>query len=208
MKNILLVGDSIRLGYDQAVKKTLEGKANVYAPTENCRFAAYVLRYLHEYRELVPGEVDLIHWNAGHWDCLHILDEEAQTPLEIYAYYIERICQRIKKVFPKAKVVFATCTSVQTEKMRPGFTRYNEEIEAYNAAAVAIVKKYGFYVNDLYPVSKALPEEAHSDGVHYYTPIATEAFARQTLSVIAPLVDIHEPLEYKEVVYTGSPLGS
>ena len=49
MKNVLLIGDSIRIGYGKAVKRTLEGKANVYFPTENCRFASYVLRYLHEY---------------------------------------------------------------------------------------------------------------------------------------------------------------
>lgn len=49
MKNLLLIGDSIRMGYDKAVKKTLEGKANVIFPEENCRFASYVLRYFHEY---------------------------------------------------------------------------------------------------------------------------------------------------------------
>ena len=32
MKNVLLIGDSIRRGYDKAAKKTLEGKANVYFP--------------------------------------------------------------------------------------------------------------------------------------------------------------------------------
>ena len=42
MKNVLLIGDSIRKGYDKAVKKTLEGKANVYFPEDNCRFASYV----------------------------------------------------------------------------------------------------------------------------------------------------------------------
>ena len=49
MKNLLLIGDSIRMGYDKSVKKTLEGKANVIFPDENCRFASYVLRYFHEY---------------------------------------------------------------------------------------------------------------------------------------------------------------
>ena len=47
MKNLLLIGDSIRMGYDKSIKKTLEGKANVYFPAENCRFAAYLLRYIH-----------------------------------------------------------------------------------------------------------------------------------------------------------------
>ena len=49
MKNVLLLGDSIRTGYDKAVKRSLEPYANVYFPDENCRFASYLLRNLHEY---------------------------------------------------------------------------------------------------------------------------------------------------------------
>lgn len=39
MKNILLLGDSIRIGYDKSVRKSLESIANVYFPEDNCRFA-------------------------------------------------------------------------------------------------------------------------------------------------------------------------
>lgn len=49
MKNLLLIGDSIRMGYDKSLKKTLEGRANVIFPTDNCRFASYLLRHFHEY---------------------------------------------------------------------------------------------------------------------------------------------------------------
>ena len=65
MKNLLLIGDSIRMGYDESVKKTLENKANVIFPEDNCRFAAYVLRHFHEYLGEIRGEnIDVIHWNA------------------------------------------------------------------------------------------------------------------------------------------------
>ena len=208
MKNILLIGDSIRMGYDKAVKKTLEGKANVYFPAENCRFASYVLRYIHEYGSLVKDvDVDVIHWNAGLWDCLRLFEEEPHTPIDVYAYYIDRICVRIKKSFPNAKVIFATSTKVQSEKMDKNFKRYNEEIEKYNEAAVQVVKKYGFTVNDLYSVSATLPDEAHSDPVHYYTPIGTEAFTNAVLSYILPSLEINEKIAYKEELYTDKPIG-
>lgn len=208
MKNVLLIGDSIRGGYDKAVKKTLEGKANVCFPKENCRFAAYVLRYIHEYKALVEdGDVDVIHWNAGLWDCLRLFEEEPQTPIDVYAYYIDRICVRMKKLFPDAKIIFATSTKVQSEKMDKNIKRYNEEIEKYNEVAVATVKKYGFIVNDLYAVSAILPDEAHSDPIHYYTPIGTEAFTNAVLSHILPLLDITEEIAYKEELYTDKPVG-
>ena len=208
MKNILLVGDSIRAGYDKSLKKTLKGKANVYFPEDNCRFASYVLRYLHEYKRIVPDEkVDILHWNSGLWDCLRLFEEEPHTPIEVYSYYIERICVRIKKLFPEAKVIFATSTSVLSEKMKVNFKRYNKDIEEYNEAAIEVVRKYGFTVNDLYSVSVSLPEEAHSDPVHYYTPMGTEAFTNQVLSCIVPELGINEEITYKEELHTEKPVG-
>ncbi len=208
MKNLLLIGDSIRLGYDKSVKKTLEGKANVFFPKENCRFASYVLRYFHEYlAQAGTDDMDVIHWNTGLWDCLRLFEEEPHTPIDVYAYYIDRICVRIRKFCPNAKVVFATSTSVLSEEMGKDFKRYNEEIEAYNKAAVEVVKKYGFEVNDLYAVSTTLPKEAHSDPVHYYTKTGTEAFTNQVLSVVVPYLDIDEVPEYIEEMYTDKPIG-
>lgn len=208
MKNVLLIGDSIRMGYDKAIKETLENEANVCFPEENCRFASYVLRYLHEYKSIMGDKhVDVLHWNAGLWDCLRLFEEEPHTPIEVYAYYIERICVRIKKLFPDTKIIFATSTSVQSEHMSPDFKRYNEEIEAYNAAAVKIVTKYGFQVDDLYNVSVMLPPEAHSDPVHYYTPIGTKALADCVLSHLIPALCINKEIKYKEVLYLDKPIG-
>ena len=208
MKNILLIGDSIRIGYDKATKKSLADIANVYFPEENTRFASYVLRYLHEYKALVPGgHVDVLHWNAGLWDCLRLFGEDVHTPVEIYAYYIDRICARIQKIFPESKVIFATSTAVQSERMSADFKRYNEEIEAYNAAAVEVVRKYGFAVNDLYAVSASLPDEAHSDPVHYYTPIGTEAFTNQVLSCLADALGLEECPNYREEIHGDKPIG-
>ena len=104
-------------------------------------------------------------------------------------------------------MIFATSTSVQSELMSSDFKRYNEEIEIYNAAAVNVVSKYGFQVNDLYAVSVTLPAEAHSDPVHYYTPIGTKIFTEQVLSYILPALSIEEKPEYKEELYTDEPIG-
>ena len=208
MKNVLLIGDSIRVGYDKSVKKSLEGMANVYFPEENCRFASYVLRYLHEYKELVPeGRVDVLHWNAGLWDSLRLFEEEPHTPIDVYEYYIDRICSRIKKLFPEAKVIFATSTSVISEAMSKDFKRYNEEIAAYNDRAVAVVKKYGFEVNDLFATSLAMPAEAHTEAVHYYTPLGTRIFTEQVLEYLAPALGITEKIPYREVLHVVAPVG-
>ncbi len=193
MKNVVLIGDSIRMGYDKAVKTALEGKANVVFPEDNCQFAYYVFRFFHEWLEQlgVKGEdVDVVHWNAGLHDCVRLFGEEPSVPLDIYGYYIERTCKRIRMICPNAKVIFATSTSVVSEKMHKDYMRYNEDIEKYNAVAVNIVESYGFKVNDLYSLSKKLPEQAHSDAVHYYTDIGSEAFSKQVISYVTEALGI------------------
>ena len=208
MKNLVLIGDSIRVGYDKSVRKTLENEVNVIFPEDNCRFASYTLRHFHDWLSEYNGEdIDVVHWNAGLWDSLRVFGEEPQTPIGVYAYYIDRICVRIKKVCPNAKVIFATSTSVITERMDKNFIRYNEDIEAYNATAVEIVKRHGFEVNDLYAVSLSLPEEAHSDAVHYYTPIGTEAFTNQVLSYVVPALGLEGNYEYREEMHNDEPVG-
>ena len=104
-------------------------------------------------------------------------------------------------------MIFATSTSVQSEKMHPDFKRYNEEIEAYNARAVEIVKGYGHEINDLYTVSKTLPTEAHSDAVHYYTPMGTEVFTKEVLAHLTKALELPEVPAYKEEIYVMKPVG-
>ena len=91
--------------------------------------------------------------------------------------------------------------------MDKDFKRYNEEIEKYNETAVNIATKYGFKINDLYKVSTSLPDEAHSDSVHYYTPSGTEVFTNQVLDFIVPAIGINEEIKYCEDLYTDDPIG-
>lgn len=208
MKHVLLLGDSIRMGYEKAVRASLEGFAGVYAPSQNGAFACNVLRYLNEHQQLIGGEhFDVIHWNAGLWDCMRLFGEEPSTPPEIYRYYIERICIRMAKLYPGAKYVFATTTSVKEEWMDPDFFRCNADVEAYNAAALEIVERYGHAVDDLYAVSKTLPDHARTDTVHFNTPGATEAFTRQILSCLMPVLGLDRVPDYREDLYIGAPDG-
>ena len=90
--------------------------------------------------------------------------------------------------------------------MDKNFKRYNEDIEKYNAVAVDIVKKYKFEVNDLYKISKELPEEAHSDPVHYGTSIGTKAFTNAVLSHLCAALEIGT-VEYSEDLNKEKPNG-
>ena len=186
MKKIMLIGDSIRMGYDEYVKNALQGVAEVSYPKENCRFAEYVLRYAHEWKsELkLDSDVDLVHWNAGLWDALELFGDEPLTSLSYYENAIARIDKRLRMLFPKAKLVFATSTNVCEEMSIPEFTRHNSTIEKYNCAALSALSSTDTVINDLYSLTAALPRSYRSDWVHFYTPEGTEAIGGRVLEVI------------------------
>ena len=76
MKNILLLGDSIRRGYESFARDKLQGRANVFFPMENGRFAQYTLRALSEWKEsMALPQMDVVHWNNGLWDAVHLNDQ-------------------------------------------------------------------------------------------------------------------------------------
>ena len=192
MKHIVLIGDSIRMGYDKYTKEALAGVAEVYYPSENCRFAEYVLRYAHEWKKNGewPTDVDLVHWNAGLWDVLELFGDAPLTSPEYYAEAIARVDKRLRMLFPRAKMVFATSTAVLEDKMSASFKRHNSIIDQYNRIAVEALSGTDTVINDLYAVTRECPEAWHSDAVHYYTDGGREAIGGKVLSIICRQLDI------------------
>ena len=186
MKKIVLLGDSIRMGYDKYIKDALSGVAEVVYPDENCRYAENVLRFAHDWKAKGnwSDDTDLVHWNAGLWDVLELFEDEPLTSPEYYAQAIKRIHKRLRMLFPKAKIVFATSTAVIEEKCSLNFRRHNSIIEQYNRLAVEALSDTDTVINDLYALTKSCPADYHSDAVHYYTDQGTELIGGRVLSVI------------------------
>ncbi|MBQ8409686.1 MAG: SGNH/GDSL hydrolase family protein [Clostridia bacterium] len=186
MKKIILLGDSIRMGYDKYVKDALEGVAEVYYPEENCKFAQYLLRFMNQWKNdgKWPADADLVHWNAGLWDVVELFGEPPITTEGQYAEMISRTDRLIRRLFPNAKVVFATSTSVQEEKYRPDFKRRNEIIKRYNDIAIEALAGRDCTVNRLFDFTLALPESCRSDMTHFNTPEGRRAMGDRVLSVI------------------------
>ena len=192
MKKVVLLGDSIRMGYDKYVKAALEGVAEVYYPPVNCKFTQNVLRMAGAWKK--EGEwgddVDLVHWNVGLWDLLHV-DEDALSTPEYYGYMIGRIDRKLRTMFPKAKFVFALNTAVNEAGNGPGHSRYNAEIEQYNQIAIDALKQDDTLINDLNTISKLAAERgAMSDRTHYSTDEGRRLLGGQVIRIICEELDI------------------
>ena len=193
MKNLLLLGDSIRMGYDSFVQEKLAGRMNVYFAEDNGRFAQYTLRMVSEWKaRLSLPEIDVVHWNNGLWDVLHmdanfaggdgetagetiqpanvpqkyVYDKEPITPPEFYRYLIGRVLTRIRQMFPKAEVIFATTTPIIEEQASWAY-RSNAEIDAYNRIAREVLVPRGVRINELGEFAKRECSDLHRDWTHF-----------------------------------------
>lgn len=172
MKSVLLLGDSIRLGYERYVAATLDGVVKVYTPGDvNNGMAQFVLRWVHEWKRRCgfPDDLQLVHWNTGLWDVLRIHGDDTLSPPDFYADTLRRISERLHLLFPNAKQVFALSTWVQEDKYQGEYKRLNSDIERFNQIAIEVLSPLGVEFNDLYTVAKTAPKECWSDMTHFNT---------------------------------------
>jgi lysophospholipase L1-like esterase len=149
--NVLIIGDSISIGYFEPVKQLLEGKAEVYHNPGNAAHTANGLARLDEW--LGGRHWDVIHFNHGLHDLKYIDGDgklvapnegTQQIPIADYARNLEEMVRRLKKT--GTTLIFATTTPVPEGSAG----RVKGDAERYNRAALPIMKKHRVRVNDLY----------------------------------------------------------
>lgn len=151
LPRVLLLGDSISIGYTLDVREALDGTANVHRPAENCGPTTRGLERLDAW--LGDGPWDVIHANFGLHD-LKFVDEQGrntspdlghrQVPLDQYEENLGRILSRLEQT--GASVIFATTTPVP-----PGEPQREEGDELrYNEVARRVAERHGVTVNDLH----------------------------------------------------------
>ena len=169
-KNIVfLIGDSIREGYCETVRRELAEDAEVVYPDENCRFSQYILVRLRQWAGMCdPRKVVLVHFNCGHWDAAQWSGEEGplNTP-EQYQENIRRIIACLRRIFPNAKLVFATTTPMNPNGSNSANPRTTERIIAFNRAGVEAAKACCVKVNDLFSFTKEWDPSCYLDYCHY-----------------------------------------
>ncbi len=157
MKKVLLLGDSIRMGYDDYVKEELLGEFEVvYDELDNGRFAAYTLWQANHFFKHM-GKFDVVHWNNGYWDMnIEPPMKEPMHPLDEYVKYLGRILELIRD--NGAVPIFATSVPILSKDRAAAvtvegvktFDYSNDWVVKYNDVAKAFMKNEGVMINDLY----------------------------------------------------------
>ena len=165
---VVLIGDSIRMGYQDQVVNQLAGRAEVWAPKENGGDSRNVLAHLDQW--VFARQPDVVHVNCGLHDLKRAFGAESAVPLAEYEGNVRQILQRLQRELNGA-VVWATTTPVEEtwHHQNKGFDRLEADVEAYNAAARAVAVDLGVPIDDLFAVveREGKARLLTQDGVHF-----------------------------------------
>lgn len=192
LPRVLLIGDSISMGYTVPVRKKLEGKANVHRPRANCGPTTAGLEHIDEWLETGGAEKkwDLIHFNWGLHDLKYMgpngqnrADPEAegsyqQVPPDEYKANLEELVARLQKTGAKLIWRNTTPTPEGADGRIPG------DSAKYNAIAAEVMEKAGIPIHDLYTFAKEHEAEIQLPANVHYSPEGSEKLAEEVVKVI------------------------
>ena len=199
LPNVLILGDSISIGYTRQVKTLLDGKANVFRPNknrgknpENC---AGTTRGLTEIdRWIGDRRWDVIHFNWGLHDLKHVdpdsgknsnsFDDPHQADPDAYRENLTKLVGKLKAT--NAKLIFATTTAFP-DGTKPA--RASDDAARYNTLALEIMKANEIRINDLYELTEDRLDELQQPRNVHFKPAGNEVLAKQVADSITAALE-------------------
>lgn len=154
LPRVLLIGDSISIGYTLPTREALKGKANVHRIPANAGHTGMGIAGLAKWLAPAKGDWDVIHFNWGLWDLCyrHPNSKEkgrrdkvngTQThSIEKYTANLERIIATLKQT--GAALVFATTTPVpegETSKIGDAWIESGRSVVLSVPSAVVSIER-------------------------------------------------------------------
>lgn len=164
LPRVLLIGDSISIGYTLPVRELLSGKANVHRIPINGGATEVGLANMKEW--LGDGKWDVIHFNFGLHDAKYLSETTLRATPEQYLKNLQELVTEMKAT--GAKLVFATTTPTPAKLSRA--TRRFDSIPSRNEIAVKLMKDNGVAIDDLYAVVLPVQEQIQRTGDVHYKP--------------------------------------
>lgn len=198
-KRVLILGDSISIGYTPVVQKTLAEEMVVLRPMrndkpENCSGTTSGVANIDRWLQIDGGKWDVIHFNWGLHDLKHVKADGAaselatdppQATVEVYEKHLREIVAKLKAT--GAKLIFATTTPVPDGAMK--VYRTDTDAVRYNEAALRVMKKNNIVVNDLYAFAKPQIKDIQIQPANvHFTGKGSEALGAEVVKAIRAAV--------------------
>ena len=185
---VLIMGDSISIGYTSHVIENLKGVAEVRRHKGN---AGPTIRGVARIEDWLGKEKwDLIHFNWGLWDMYGWEYHKEDRSPEAYGKRLESLVGRLKKT--GAKLIWATttpaCPANETtmERRFKQAIRISPELERrYLDVALDVMKKHGVEINDLHAFMKPRWKKyAIADNNVHFTKLGSQKLGEQVAKAI------------------------
>lgn len=187
--DVLIIGDSISLGYTPHVVQLMKDKANVVHNRGNAQHTGTGLKKLDAW--LGDTNWDVIHFNWGLWDlCYRHPESKVQgrrdkvrgtltTSPEDFESNLDTLVARLKKT--NAKLIWGSITVVPDGEAG---RKVNDDLK-YNDIAARVMKKHGVRINDLNKTSRSIPAELFTKpGDVHFKPEGYRLLATQVVKAI------------------------
>jgi acyl-CoA thioesterase-1 len=176
LPRVLLIGDSISIGYTVATRSALAGKVNVHRIPTNGGPTTKGLQSIDAW--LGDSKWDVIHFNWGLHD-LKYMGDKKQVSLADYDKNIRKLVARLKKT--GATLVWCNTTPVP-EGVSP--SRKNSEVLEYNAVAAKIMTENKIATDDLYTFANDRLEKIQRPKNVHFSPAGSKVLAGQVAKSI------------------------
>ncbi|MBT8038149.1 MAG: SGNH/GDSL hydrolase family protein [Verrucomicrobiae bacterium] len=184
LPQVLIIGDSISIGYTPHVTQVLKGKAVVQHHRGNAQHTGTGLKRIDEW--IGKTKWDVIHFNWGLWDlCYRHPKSKVQgrrdkvngkitTTPEQYEKNLDQLVTRLKKT--NAKLIWAHTTVVPENEAG----RKVGDDKRYNEVAAKVMKKHRVTINDLNALTREFPASLFiMPGDVHYTKDGYKKIAKQ-----------------------------
>ena len=193
LPRVLLIGDSISIGYTLPLRDALKGTANVHRPATNCGPTTRGLKQIDAW--LGGGTWDVIHFNWGLHDLKYLAADgkslgdpkkpgnRQQVPIKAYEANLRRLVTRLQKTG-------ATLIWRQTTPVPEGSRgRVAGDAVKYNAVAVGVMKEYGIAIDDMFAFAKPRLKQIQRSANVHFTPAGSKALAEHSAPIIAKAIN-------------------
>jgi acyl-CoA thioesterase-1 len=143
LPRVLLIGDSISMGYTLPTRTLLTGKANLHRIPQNGGPTKNGLAQIDKW--LGTGKWDVIHFNWGIHDLKYMPDGKRQVEAADYEKNLRTLVARMKQT--GAKLIWASTTPIPEGELSP--SRRFGSVQEYNAIAARVMTENGIPIDDL-----------------------------------------------------------
>ena len=187
LPRVLLIGDSISIGYTVPVRKLLKGKANVHRPLTNCGPTTNGVKEIDKW--IGKKKWDVIHFNFGLHDLKYmgpngenLADPKVghqQVPLAAYEKNLNTIAAKLKKT--GAKLIWRNTTPVP-EGAKGRVVGHSKQ---YNEGAARVMKKHGIPIHDMYSFVVPKQNEIMKKANVHFSTAGSQALAETVVEQIS-----------------------